>query len=259
MQAVGYSRQNPTRIVDPTGATPWFTSDSGCDSALQQSVQGCCDKLNQTLSQPGAAIIAAGGVMLPGFLSWYLLSCMHKKGFTKKPMSLRQAVEAVGNWADLCRSNSGKLNNVCIYCNWGPDRRAYPPECDPCKNAGSVANTPVPRSGNPKISSKNTDCNVFYQSPTDPCDDLLDQEHCDAVIVLCDHYQDPSQRNDICSTLYHEMIHAGGLMGPPFHEDATPAVRKHDFVYALACCICEAVYGEGASECTDCDAWRAKD
>ena len=243
LPALGYGLGNPCVFVDPTGTLPYFTSDSGCSSGFQAGIGKCCQPFQDKLGNRKGALDAVRQIA----------GCLDEKGFRGLPaeLFLDQALE---NWRDLCAG--GASGGVCINCNWGLDRRPYPPQCDPCKEP-SAAITVIPRQSAPIVPGDSGCFKGTRDLARDECLPLLEQSQCDCLVVFCEKNKDYKDKGTLaCDILFHEMVHCGGVSGPRHHADPDDSKHKQDIIWAISCCLCEALNGQGNSQCRNCNPWR---
>ncbi|MCH8274751.1 MAG: hypothetical protein IH851_08170 [Armatimonadetes bacterium] len=232
-----YVRGRVVTYVDKSGLDVIFPDDS-CGDQLKD-IGKCCQGINELFPNgklPDKSVVDIG-------------ECLKEKGFPVDKSFVRSALEFMKR---MCSKEGGPKSSVCVICLQGV---TLPPGCDdPCRGgrAGAAAIYPVSPLSEFYIRSpfpESYGCVIKTGDPGNPCAPLHDPTECACTILFCTTAYTSVQ---LCQILIHELIHCGGIGGPPGHNEAK---EQKDLISALACCICEAIYGKGDSGCYNCGYW----
>lgn len=243
-----YASANPTSFIDPSGMIPVIgpplpgnkDENAGCPKKYNAFLSNCCSTLAQKVKGAEESIF----------------KCMADKGFTD-----HDPINETFAWLNEACNNPD--TTICVYClpnkeaNVGKRPWWYPGlGTNPCHNdnlgTGSISEvggeTLIPIA-DPRIHPKGTgstlqggapQCPPFLRNKNDS-----DVRGCNAVIAMCSG----NTSSAYCILYLHELIHTGGLLGVPGRHTTPSGGPGDDFIYAMSCCLCGAMYGATSSAC----------
>jgi len=245
-----YVSGNVVTVSDPLGLNPLFKPS--CDSSIG-TLNSCCDKLLPRVVPPRTPEARLDDI----------LQCMASLGWDKpkkRPLPEAAIRNALKNLENFCTPgfSSGPSTvpgyNVCVFCARTGNRPSdYPPSCaDPCKGGDLNGRTPLPWARPPGGLGRlgDTGCDAYFPENSGPnCQDALRKAGCNSAVVLCKPVLNGKDPFQPCLTLFHELIHVGGIG----HAKG----GRTDFIYALTCCMCKT--SSPTASCNDrCNQFKSK-
>jgi RHS repeat-associated protein len=231
--AYGYVSGRTSSKRDPSGLK--VTVDPNCGQSNQAAMNTCCTDFYKK--------VFSGGKVSSDIIG-SIQSCLKDKGFSgDKGISDSKLTDFLNRLKSYC--TDGSKNSVMLTC----PPAELPKGCNPCPSgAGASTISPAPfTNDNPGVVLPG--CNWKPGPTTGPCAPLISPAH-SCTVVMCTRHSS----SDACTMLFHELTHCMGNAGLPGHNNHD--LPHKDVIYAINCCLCEAVSGKGSPSCYNCKGFK---